>query len=37
MPAWRCVGLHTHKGADERIRIPGFYDNFKAPSQRDRE
>jgi acetylornithine deacetylase/succinyl-diaminopimelate desuccinylase-like protein len=36
--AWRLVwALNTLKGADERILIPGFYDNIKPPSKRDRE
>ena len=36
--AWRLTwALNTLKGPDERIRIPGFYDNVKAPSSRDRE
>jgi acetylornithine deacetylase/succinyl-diaminopimelate desuccinylase-like protein len=36
--AWRLVwALNTLKHADERIRIPGFYDNVKAPSARDLE
>lgn len=36
--AWRLVwALSTLKGPDERIRIPGFYDNVKAPSPRDLE
>ncbi len=36
--AWRLVwALNTLKGPDERIRIPGFYDNIVPPSQRDRE
>jgi len=36
--AWRLVwALSTLKGPDERIRIPGFYDNIVAPSARDRE
>ena len=36
--AWRLVwALNTLKGEDEKIRIPGFYDNVRPPSQRDRE
>ncbi len=36
--AWRLVwALNTLKGPDERIRIPGFYDNIAPPSERDRE
>jgi acetylornithine deacetylase/succinyl-diaminopimelate desuccinylase-like protein len=36
--AWRLVwALNTLKGEDERIRIPGFYDDVVAPSARDRE
>ena len=36
--AWRLVwALSTLKGQDERIRIPGFYDDVKEPSVRDRE
>lgn len=36
--AWRLVwALSTLKGPDERIRIPGFYDNVKSPTARDRE
>lgn len=36
--AWRLVwALNSLKGPDERIRIPGFYDPVKPPSQRDRE
>jgi acetylornithine deacetylase/succinyl-diaminopimelate desuccinylase-like protein len=36
--AWRLVwALNTLKGADERILIPGFYDNIQPPSARDRE
>ena len=36
--AWRLVwALSTLKGPDERIRIPGFYDKVKPPSQRDRD
>ncbi len=34
--AWRLVwALSTLKGPDERIQIPGFYDNIKQPTQRD--
>ncbi len=36
--AWRLVwALNSLKGPDERILIPGFYDNIKPPSARDRE
>jgi acetylornithine deacetylase/succinyl-diaminopimelate desuccinylase-like protein len=36
--AWRLVwALNTLKDQDERIRIPGFYDQVKKPSPRDRE
>jgi acetylornithine deacetylase/succinyl-diaminopimelate desuccinylase-like protein len=36
--AWRLVwALNSLKGADEKILIPGFYDNIQPPSQRDRE
>jgi len=36
--AWRLVwALNSLKGPDERIRLPGFYDAVKPPSQRDRE
>ncbi len=36
--AWRLVwALNTLKGTDERIRIPGFYDEVRPPSARDRE
>ncbi|NUQ86012.1 MAG: M20/M25/M40 family metallo-hydrolase [Anaerolineales bacterium] len=36
--AWRLVwALSTLKGPDERIRIPGFYDDVKPPTARDRE
>ena len=36
--AWRLVwALNSLKGADERILIPGFYDNIQPPSARDRE
>jgi acetylornithine deacetylase/succinyl-diaminopimelate desuccinylase-like protein len=36
--AWRLVwALHTLKGVDERIRIPGFYDAVRPPSARDWE
>ncbi len=36
--AWRLTwALSTLKGPDERIRIPGFYDDVKGPSIRDRE
>ena len=36
--AWRLVwALNSLKGPDERVRIPGFYDDVKEPSARDRE
>lgn len=36
--AWRLVwALNTLKGPDERILIPGFYDNVKKPTVRDVE
>ncbi len=36
--AWRLIwALNSLKGPDERIRIPGFYDNIVPPSARDRE
>jgi acetylornithine deacetylase/succinyl-diaminopimelate desuccinylase-like protein len=36
--AWRLTwALNTLKGPDERIRIPGFYDNVRPPSARDLE
>lgn len=36
--AWRLVwALNSLKGPDERIRIPGFYDPVRPPSQRDRD
>lgn len=36
--AWRLVwALSTLKGPDERIRIPGFYDRIRPPSDRDIE
>jgi acetylornithine deacetylase/succinyl-diaminopimelate desuccinylase-like protein len=36
--AWRLVwALSSLKGPDEKIRIPGFYDPIRPPSQRDRE
>jgi acetylornithine deacetylase/succinyl-diaminopimelate desuccinylase-like protein len=36
--AWRLVwALNSLKGPDERIRIPGFYDDIVPPSARDRE
>lgn len=35
--AWRLTwALASLKGPDERIRIPGFYDSVKPPSERDR-
>jgi acetylornithine deacetylase/succinyl-diaminopimelate desuccinylase-like protein len=34
--AWRLVwALNTLKGPDEKIRIPGFYDSVRPPSERD--
>lgn len=34
--AWRLVwALSTIKGPDERIRIPGFYDNVRPATERD--
>jgi acetylornithine deacetylase/succinyl-diaminopimelate desuccinylase-like protein len=37
-PAWRLVQLlAAMKGPDERVRIPGFYDEVKAPTHRERE
>jgi acetylornithine deacetylase/succinyl-diaminopimelate desuccinylase-like protein len=36
--AWRLVwALNTLKGPDERIRLPGFYDDVIPPSERDKE
>ncbi len=36
--AWRLVwALNTLKDTNEHIRIPGFYDNVKPPSERDRQ
>ncbi len=36
--AWRLIwALHSLKGPDEKILIPGFYDHIRPPSQRDRE
>lgn len=36
--AWRLIwALNTLKGPDEKIRIPGHYDNVVHPSSRDRE
>jgi acetylornithine deacetylase/succinyl-diaminopimelate desuccinylase-like protein len=36
--AWRLVwALASMKGPDERIRIPGHYDNVLAPTARDRQ
>ena len=36
--AWRLTwALNTLKGPDEKIRIPGFYDNVKPPTARDCE
>jgi acetylornithine deacetylase/succinyl-diaminopimelate desuccinylase-like protein len=34
--AWRLVwALNSLKGPDERIRIPGYYDDVKPPTERD--
>ena len=36
--AWRLTwALASLKGPDERVRIPGFYDNIIPPTARDRE
>jgi acetylornithine deacetylase/succinyl-diaminopimelate desuccinylase-like protein len=36
-PAWRLLwALNSLKGPDERIRIPGFYDDVRPPDERDR-
>jgi acetylornithine deacetylase/succinyl-diaminopimelate desuccinylase-like protein len=36
--AWRLAwALSTLKGPDERIRLPGFYDDVKPPTQHDLE
>jgi len=36
--AWRLVwALNSLKGPDERIRLPGFYDDVRPPTARDRE
>ena len=36
--AWRLIwALRTIKGTDERIRLPGHYDDIVPPSPRDRE
>jgi acetylornithine deacetylase/succinyl-diaminopimelate desuccinylase-like protein len=36
--AWRLTwALASLKGPDERIRIPGYYDDVRPPSARDRE
>lgn len=36
--AWRLVwALNTLKGPDERIRLEGYYDDVRPPSERDRE
>jgi len=36
--AWRLVwALNSLKGPDEKVRIPGFYDDVKPPSERDRQ
>jgi acetylornithine deacetylase/succinyl-diaminopimelate desuccinylase-like protein len=35
--AWRLIwALSSLKGPDERIRIPGFYDDVRLPNERDR-
>ena len=35
--AWRLVwALNSLKGPDERVRIPGFYDDVRPPDTRDR-
>jgi len=37
-PAWRLIwALNSLKDPDEHIRIPGFYDPIKPPSERDRQ
>ncbi len=37
-PAWRLVwALNSLKGADGRVRIPGFYDPVQPASERDRQ
>jgi acetylornithine deacetylase/succinyl-diaminopimelate desuccinylase-like protein len=36
-PAWRLIwALGSLKGPDERIRVPGFYDDVRPPDERDR-
>jgi acetylornithine deacetylase/succinyl-diaminopimelate desuccinylase-like protein len=36
-PAWRLLwALNSLKGPDERVRIPGFYDDVRPPDGRDR-
>ncbi len=36
--AWRLVwALNSLKGPDERIRLEGYYDDVRPPSERDRE
>ncbi|HFD39248.1 MAG TPA: M20/M25/M40 family metallo-hydrolase, partial [Anaerolineae bacterium] len=36
-PAWRLLwALNSLKGPDERIRIPGFYDDVRPPDEQDR-
>jgi acetylornithine deacetylase/succinyl-diaminopimelate desuccinylase-like protein len=36
--AWRLTwALNTLKGPDERILIPGFYEDIRPPSERDRQ
>jgi acetylornithine deacetylase/succinyl-diaminopimelate desuccinylase-like protein len=35
-PAWRLIwALGSLKGPDERIRVPGFYDDVRPPDERD--
>jgi acetylornithine deacetylase/succinyl-diaminopimelate desuccinylase-like protein len=35
-PAWRLLwALNSLKGPDERVRIPGFYDDVRLPDERD--
>ena len=35
--AWRLIwALNSLKGPDERVRIPGFYDDVRPPDDRDR-
>jgi acetylornithine deacetylase/succinyl-diaminopimelate desuccinylase-like protein len=36
-PAWRLIGaLSSLRGADGRVRVPGFYDRVRPPSAADR-